>query len=237
MRRYLADKGDSTEGLEIRALVPKDLREPGDSELGNRFGLLAVELPVGVEHPIERLTTVRQRMLALKASYEPATTLGLLAALGYAPKMAQEPLLDLLASRATAVMTNVPGPTEPLTVAGSRLKQWLSWVPQSGDIGMGVSIFSYAGEVQFGLITDAALIPDPERSSAAFPRNSRSTSIAYCSIHRLQRRRRSPLHLVGRLQRWSGARRETVGEELSREFVRGWRHMLIRERRFLDVSA
>jgi diacylglycerol O-acyltransferase / wax synthase len=169
MRGYLADKGDRTQGLEIRALVPKDLREPGDSELGNRFGLLAVELPVGIEHPIERLTTVRQRMLALKASYEPATTLGLLAALGYAPKMAQEPLLDLLASRATAVMTNVPGPTEPLTVAGSRLKQWLSWVPQSGDVGMGVSIFSYAGQVQFGLITDTALISDPEALVSRFP--------------------------------------------------------------------
>jgi len=169
MRRYLADKGDSTERLEIRALVPKDLREPGDSELGNRFGLLAVELPVGVEHPIERLTTVRQRMLALKASYEPVTTFGLLAALGYAPKMAQEPLLDLLASRATAVITNVPGPTEPLTVAGSRLKQWLSWVPQSGDVGMGVSIFSYAGQVQFGVITDAALTPDPEALVSRFP--------------------------------------------------------------------
>ena len=118
MRRYLADKGDRTEGVEIRALVPIDLREEGDSELGNRFGLLAVELPVGVEHPIERLMTVRQRMLALKTSYEPATTLGLLAALGYVPKMVQEQLLDLLASRASAVMTNVPGPTERLTVAG-----------------------------------------------------------------------------------------------------------------------
>jgi diacylglycerol O-acyltransferase / wax synthase len=149
--------------------VPKDLREPGDSELGNRFGLLAVELPVGVEHPIERLTTLRQRMLALKASYEPVTTFGLLAALGYAPKMAQEPLLDLLASRATAVITNVPGPTEPLTVAGSRLKEWLSWVPQSGDVGMGVSIFSYAGQVQFGVITDAALTPDPEALVSRFP--------------------------------------------------------------------
>ena len=51
MRRYLADKGDRTEGVEIRAIVPIDPREPGDSELGNRFGLLGVELPVGVEHP------------------------------------------------------------------------------------------------------------------------------------------------------------------------------------------
>jgi len=169
MRRYLADKGDRTEGVEIGAIVPVDLREEGDSELGNRFGLLTVELPVGVEQPIERLMAVRQRMLALKNSYEPATLLGLLAVLGYVPKMVQEKLLYLLASRASAVITNVPGPTERLTVAGSPLKQWLSWVPQSGDVGMGVSIFSYAGHVQFGLITDAALTPDPEALVSRFP--------------------------------------------------------------------
>ena len=81
----------------------------------------------------------------------------------------QDQVLDLLASRATAVMTNVQGPTEPLTLAGSPLKQWLAWVPQSGDVGMGVSIFSYAGQVQFGLITDAALTPDPEALVSHFP--------------------------------------------------------------------
>src|SRR5271166_2520227 len=169
MRRYLADKGDRTEGVEIRALAPIDLREPGDLELGNRFGIVAVLLPVGVEHPLERLMMVRQRMLDLKTSYEPAVTLGVFAALGYLPKIVQDQLFDLLASRATAVMTNVPGPTEPLTVAGSRLRQMLFWVPQSADIGMGVSILSYAGQVQFGLIADAALTPDPEAVVSRFP--------------------------------------------------------------------
>jgi diacylglycerol O-acyltransferase len=169
MRRYLADKGDKTEGLEIRALVPIDLRQPGDAELGNRFGIIGVLLPVGIEHPLERLMTVRNRALALKTSYEPSVSLGLFAALGYLPKAAQDPLLNLIAGRSTAVMTNVPGPAEPLKVAGSTLKQSLFWVPQSGDIGMGVSIFSYAGHVQFGLITDAALTPDPEAVVSRFP--------------------------------------------------------------------
>lgn len=169
MRDYLEEKGDRTEGVEVRALAPIDLREPGDVSLGNRFGILAVLLPVGIEHPLERLMTVRQRMLALKTSYEPATTLGLVAALGYVPKAVQDQMFNLLLSRATAVMTNVPGWTEPLTVAGSRLKQCLFWVPQTGDIGMGVSIFSYAGTVEFGLITDAALTPDPEAVVSRFP--------------------------------------------------------------------
>ena len=89
------------------------------------------------KHPLERLMTVRQRTLALKTSYEPAVTLGLFAALGYLPKAVQDQLFNLLLSRATAVMTNVPGPAEPLTVAGSVLRQSLFWVPQTGDVGMG----------------------------------------------------------------------------------------------------
>ena len=180
MRRYLEEKGDKTEGVECRAVAPIDLREPGDRSLGNRFGIVSVLLPVGIEHPIERLMTVRQRMLDLKTSYEPAVTLGLFAALGYLPKAVQEPVLNLIASRSTAVMTNVPGPAEPLKVAGSTLKESLFWVPQSGDVGMGVSIFSYAGTVQFGLITDAALTPDPEAVVSRFPEEFEK--YLYCAL-------------------------------------------------------
>ncbi len=123
MRRYLKEKGDKTEGVEVRAQVPIDLRQPGDLALGNRFGVVGVLLPVGVEHPLERLITVRQRMLDLKTSHEPAVTLGLFAALGYLPKTVQDQLFDLLANKSTTVMTNLPGPTEPLKVAGSTIKQ------------------------------------------------------------------------------------------------------------------
>ena len=142
MRRYLEDCGDKTKGVECRALVPINLRQPGEVDLGNRFGIIGVELPVGITHPIERLRTVRQRMQALKTSYEPRTTLGLFAALGYLPKLVQDQLFDLIVSRATAVMTNVPGPDKPLTVAGSRLKQSLFWVPQTGDTGMGCLLYT-----------------------------------------------------------------------------------------------
>ena len=145
-----------------------NLRQPGDTELGNRFGIIGVLLPVGIEDPLERLMIVRHRMLALKTSYEPAVTLSLFAALGRLPQIVQDQLFDLLVSRSTAVMTNVPGPPEPLTAAGSKIKQLLFWVPQSGDIGMGVSILSYAGQVQFGLITDDALTPDPEAVVSRF---------------------------------------------------------------------
>lgn len=169
MRAYLVDKGDPVEGVEIRALVPVNLRRPEDQgRLGNRFGLVALELPVGIENPLARLYATRDRMLALKDSLQAPLTLAILGAVGMAPKFAQSKILDMLASKATAVMTNVPGPQQPLFVAGARLVEPLFWVPQSGDIGMGVSILSYDNRVQFGLITDKGLVPDPENIVAGF---------------------------------------------------------------------
>jgi diacylglycerol O-acyltransferase / wax synthase len=165
---YLKDKGDATAGVEVRALVPVNLRPPDDAALGNHFGVVAIELPVGLDSPLARLNEVHRRMEALKQSYEPAVTLGLLTALGHAPKLVQDRIFDLLLSRATAVMTNMPGPQQPLHLAGSEIRQMMFWVPQSGDIGMGVSILSFNGQVQFGLITDAALVPDPQAIIAKF---------------------------------------------------------------------
>jgi WS/DGAT/MGAT family acyltransferase len=164
LRTYLVDRGDPVVGTELRALVPVNLRAPGDIEnLGNRFGLVALELPVGIDNPLARVYETRARMEALKGSYQAMLTYTILGAVGMAPKFVQQQVLDLLASKATAVMTNVPGPQQARYFAGTRLKQQMFWVPQSGDVGMGVSILSYDGKVQFGLITDKNMVGDPER--------------------------------------------------------------------------
>jgi len=169
LRTYLLRKGDPVDGVVIRVLVPVNLRPPEKAaELGNQFGLVFLDLPLGIEHPVERLYAVRSNMSALKASWEPVLSLGLLAAMGSGPKMLQDALLLALARNATAVMTNVPGPRPPLYIAGGRIDNMMVWVPQSGNIGMGVSVLSYHGQVQFGLITDRGLCPDPERICSRF---------------------------------------------------------------------
>ena len=163
LRSYLVRKGDAAEGVMIRALVPVNLRPLEKAyRLGNQFGLVFLDLPLGIENPVERLYAVRANMNALKDSFQPVLALGLLAAMGAGPKILQEQLLQALARNGTAVMTNVPGPQQPLYFAGAKIERFLFWVPQSGDIGMGVSILSYAGNVQFGLITDRELVSDPE---------------------------------------------------------------------------
>jgi WS/DGAT/MGAT family acyltransferase len=163
MRAYLLWHGDEPDGVTVRALVPVNLRPPDkEHKLGNRFGLVFLDLPLGIANPVERLYAVRANMQALKGSYQPVLALGILAAMGAGPKILQENLLALLARNATAVMTNVPGPQQPLFLAGASIASLMFWVPQSGDIGMGVSILSYDGAVQFGVVTDRALCPDPD---------------------------------------------------------------------------
>jgi WS/DGAT/MGAT family acyltransferase len=166
---YLRDHGEDTTGQAIRATVPVNLRDPQQAaSLGNHFGLVFLELPIGIRNPLERLFAVRAAMTALKGSYQPVLTLGLMAAFGMLPDSAQSAAIDLLSTKATLVATNVPGPSHPMYLAGKRIERMIFWVPQSGDIGLGVSILSYAGQVQFGLIADHKRIPDPAAVTARF---------------------------------------------------------------------
>lgn len=167
--RYLAEAGDDPAGQEIRAMVPVNLRRQGEeARLGNKFGLVPLVLPIGIGNPVARTYEVHRRMNALKGSYQPLLAFGVLALAGLVARPVQAALLDTFARKATAVMTNVPGPREPLAFCGSTIERVMFWVPQSGDIGVGASILSYAGSVQFSLITDAGLCPEPERIVAAF---------------------------------------------------------------------
>ena len=160
---WLRDEGDDPAGKEIRAMVPVNLRPQGEAwKLGNRFGLAPLVLPIGIDNPVARVAAVRARMNELKSSYQPMLAFAVLAVAGQMVQAVQDALLGLFAKKATAVMTNVPGPPVPLTFCGSTLRQTMFWVPASGEIGVGVSILSYGGGVQFGLITDEALCPTPQ---------------------------------------------------------------------------
>ncbi len=162
-RDYMISVGDDPETLQdIRATVPVNLRPLEHAlELGNHFGLVFLSLPLSMDNPLERLYAVNERMVELKTSKQAAVTLGFLGALGMGPSALQKPVLDLLSQKATVVLTNVPGPQKPLYLAGSRMKEMMFWVPQNGNIGLGISILSYNGKVFFGLISDYRLLPNP----------------------------------------------------------------------------
>jgi WS/DGAT/MGAT family acyltransferase len=162
--RYLESQGEAVDGLVIRAAVPVNLRgdDSGPPTLGNQFGLVFVDLPIGIRHPLERLYAVHARMQALKGSHQPLATLGLLAAVGSLPAAVEDPALALFSAKASLVFSNVPGPRQQLYMGGAPVSQLLFWVPQAGNIGVGVSALTYHDQLQFGVLADRNLISTPD---------------------------------------------------------------------------
>ena len=212
---YLRDKGEDPTGKEIRAMVPVNLR-PLDKawQLGNRFGLVPLVLPIGIANPIDRLAAVRARMNELKGGYQPLLAFALLAVAGVLIKPVQHALLNLFAKKATAVMTNVPGPATPLKICGRTL--------EAGDVlGAGIGRHRH-GRQHPQLRRRRAVRPDhrcadvpgPGRDRRPFPAGVRQAAVAGddAAVGALRRRVRSlvlelrlrhlhvqPLHRVQRL--------------------------------------
>jgi WS/DGAT/MGAT family acyltransferase len=169
LRRYLEERGGPAENL--CAFIPVNLRPldaPIPRELGNRFGLVFLHLPVKEVEPQQRLRLLKQRMAALKRSPEAALTFAMLRMVGLAPVMVKRAVVDALAAKGTLIVTNVPGPRQAVYLAGTELAGLMFWVPQACKLGLGVSIFSYAGKVTVGVSADAGLVPDPHRLLSAF---------------------------------------------------------------------
>ncbi len=161
LRSWLLRQGEVTRDL--RAFVPVDLRGGAkpDHGLGNRFGLVYLSLPVAEPDPLARVRAVQARMGAIKHTPEASVAFGILAGLGVSPAPVERLLLDVFGAKATLVLTNVRGPEAPIRIAGHRVDGLMFWVPQSGHLGLGVSVLSYAGAVRVGVASDAGLVPDP----------------------------------------------------------------------------
>jgi diacylglycerol O-acyltransferase len=170
LRSYLASTGTAVDRTRLRALVPVNLRPPGepDGVLGNRFGLVFLDLPVNLRSAPARVEAIRARMNELKRSPDAVVSFAVLAAMGYSPRVVEHALASFFASKASLVVTNVQGPREPLRLAGKRIDQLMFWVPHPVNLGLGVSILSYAGQVRVGVRADEAVVPDPARLLSAF---------------------------------------------------------------------
>ena len=153
--------------VNIRPLEKTDVSENPD-DLGNQFGTVFAGLPVDIENPLERVYKIKHDMIALKQSLQPALSYGILYAAGMLPKSMQKALTESFGNKTSAVLSNVPGPRESRFIAGSRIKEQMFWVPQTGDLGIGLSIISYGGQIQFGIVGDARILPNPERIVAQF---------------------------------------------------------------------
>ena len=170
LHSYLRQAGELLPTRDIRIAVPFNLRplnQPIET-LGNQFGLVLVPLPVSTTCPMRRFQQVQKEMNRLKRSKQAVVTYSLLNLFGRGPDKLERFALDFLSGKASAVMTNVPGPRSAIYLGGSRLLEPMFWVPQTGGVGLGLSIFTYDGKVQFGLIADKRLIDCPDDVVARF---------------------------------------------------------------------
>lgn len=168
VRRHLLAHGDRA--YDLRIFVPVDLRPPDEPvpvTLGNRFGIVFIKLPVAEPDPVARVRAVHERMGRVKGGAQAASTFAILSIVGALPSWGHRLAVRILGAKSTAIVTNVPGPKEPVFLAGARLTRLAFWVPQAGSVGLGVSILSYAGEVSVGVASDRNLVPDPGKITRA----------------------------------------------------------------------
>ncbi len=169
LSRYLAEHaGEVVEKFHVS--MPVNIRPPdAPMTLENRFAAVPLVLPAGIADIRTRVRAVKARMDTLKTSVEPIVVYGIQGALlTLLPQAVSRALIDFLANKCTAVVTNVPGPQRDLLLAGRAVQGLMFWVPQRADIGVGISILSYAGKVQVGIIADGELVPDASDLVTAF---------------------------------------------------------------------
>jgi WS/DGAT/MGAT family acyltransferase len=168
-RRYFKANGEPTD-RDLRCAMPVNLKplEERTEELGNYFGLGFLGLPVSVADPRERIEQVRANTGVLKQGTEAFLLLTLLRICGRSPRLLQNLILKLFREKASAVVTNMPGPQEAISLAGNTVSKVMFWVPQSNGIGVGVSILSYDGHVRVGVTADRNLVPEPFDLAEAF---------------------------------------------------------------------
>jgi WS/DGAT/MGAT family acyltransferase len=166
---HLRRGGANIDGVVIRALVPVNLRAAEEQpKLGNEFGLVFASLPIGERNPLARLYGVHHDMERLKHSSQAIVALWLLTAMGLLPGVIEDRAIELFTSKASVVISNVPGPRQPLYLAGARIDQQFFWVPQAGSIAVGISLLTYDGRVHFGFAADRKLIPAPREVARCF---------------------------------------------------------------------
>ena len=169
IRRYLLERGDDLDDAEVRVAIPVNVRpESPDIELGNQFSLVILSLPVSMADPVRRLRETRKRMRSIKESAEAFVGFQVMKIMGIPPQALSRKGARFFASKFTGILSNVPGPRQPLYFTDKRIKNMMFWVPRSGDVAIGISIISYAGDVTLGIATDTRVAPDPEKITDYF---------------------------------------------------------------------
>jgi diacylglycerol O-acyltransferase / wax synthase len=164
-RDLLIERGELSDGLVVRSLVPISLRRRDERGIvTNRVSAVLANLPVSEPDPMERLALLRGQMDDLKRTRQAVGAELLTQMLGFAA-----PTLLAAGSRAAfqlpqplvqTVTTNVPGPRFPLFVLGRRMVEAYPYVPIGDNVRISIAIFSYLDRFSFGITADYSAAPD-----------------------------------------------------------------------------
>ena len=161
--KYLRARGHSTEGLEMRAMVPVSVRAAEEhGSLGNRITAMMAPLPIWAEDPVERLHIVTEQMGDLKSSGQAVGAEILTKVTDFAPTTIASQAARLQPAQRffNLVVPNVPGPQFPLYVLGRKMESIFPMVPLARRQALCVGIMSYNGQVNFGLVGDYDAMAD-----------------------------------------------------------------------------
>jgi diacylglycerol O-acyltransferase / wax synthase len=163
MRRFLEERGEHP--FRLKAMVPVALRASEDAgTLGNRLSFLFIELPTDEADPVDRLRAVNRVTSERKTSGEPEGGDTVLKAIGHTPHVVQRALTRLVASPRTfnLVVSNIPGPREPLWMGGCELRESYPVVPLAERHTLSIGVTSVRDGLFFGLYADRKSLPDAD---------------------------------------------------------------------------
>jgi WS/DGAT/MGAT family acyltransferase len=171
LRNYLLSHDDLPDEP-LQAMVPVSIRT-GDEEdrWTNRVSSLVATLPTNIEDPLERLALVHDAMGQAKEQFElmPAETMVDLANFSSPALAAQAArlasslhLADQASPPVNVVVSNVPGPRQPLYVAGAEMQHYYPVSTIAEGMGLNITVHSYMDTLDFGLVACRELVPDLE---------------------------------------------------------------------------
>ena len=143
--------------------------KPLPQELGNKFALVVLSLPIGADTPQERLAQAKARMDVIKSSPEAVLTFGVIEALGaHQPPAGPHDDRLLLGEGRRGHHERARARADRGYFAGVPVTSVLGWAPSAGIQTLNECIFSFDGRIRVGFKADRENVPDPHGLVRAF---------------------------------------------------------------------
>ena len=157
LRTLLRRRGEPVENATVRIYVPVSLRRRWRGpQQGNQIAQMAVPLCLGESDPVRRL-----RHIAGETTQRKARARSSLGSLMHGGRLGRRLMLAaVMRQRVNATSASIPGPRQPLSLAGARILEVFPILPLVANGPLGIGAVSYAGTLNIGISADRDAYPD-----------------------------------------------------------------------------